>query len=152
MWALVLWKAFILIHQQELMQKMIIPCVVNNGLNASFFSTREIALNGSPLRMLSEQQKCVNFRLRHSETTYSSDWHVAGDPTLLIILKGKIRIALRNGATKEFSAGEVFIAEDYLLPNVIFDNTIHGHRAEVIGKEDLSALHLKLEKRQTNKN
>lgn len=130
---------------------MTIPCVVNNGRDASIFSTREIALHGEPFRMLSEQQKSVNFRLRHSESNYSSDWHVAGDPTLLVILKGTIRIVLRNGDAKEISVGELFIAEDYLLSDVAFDNTVHGHRAEAIGNEDLSALHLKLEKRLIKK-
>ena len=69
---------------------------------------------------------------------------MAGDPTLLVILKGIVRIELRNGDTKDFSAGEMFIAEDYLLPDVVFDNAIHGHRAEVVGEEDISVLHLKL--------
>jgi len=128
------------------MQKITIPCVVNNGQGTSFFSTREIALHGDPLRMLTEQQDCINFRLRHSTADYSSDWHVAGDSTLLVILKGIVAIVLRNGETKEFAAGELFIAEDYLLPEVVFDNAIHGHRAEVVGEEDLAVLHLKLEK------
>ena len=123
---------------------MIIPCVLNNGEGISTFSTKEIALHGDPLRMLSEQQHCINFRLRHSASNYSSDWHVAGDSTLLVILKGTVRIELRNGDTKDFSAGELFIAEDYLLPDVVFDNAIHGHRAEVVGEEDISVLHLKL--------
>ena len=129
------------------MQKTIIPCITNHGRGISSFSTREIALHGEPVRMLTEQQNCVNFRLRHSTSDYASDWHVAGDATLLVILKGTIRIELRNGMTKDFSAGELFIAEDYLLPDIVFDNTIHGHRAEVVGKEDLAVLHLKLEKR-----
>lgn len=129
------------------MQKTIIPCIINDGQGVSSFSTREIALQGEPLRMLTEQQDCVNFRLRHSTADYASDWHVAGDSTLLVILKGIVRIELRNGMTKDFAAGELFIAEDYLLPEVVFDNTIHGHRAEVVGNEDLAVLHLKLEKR-----
>lgn len=128
------------------MQKIKIPCVVNNGKGASTFSVREVALHGDSFRMLSEQQNCINFRLRQSESTYSSDWHVAGDSTLLVILKGIMRIELRNGDTKEFTAGAHFIAEDYLLPDVVFDNTIHGHRAEAVGTEDLSVLHLKLSK------
>ena len=132
------------------MQKMIIPCVLNNGEGSSTFSTKEIALNGEPIRMLSEQQNCINFRLRHSASNYSSDWHVAGDSTLLVILTGTIRIELRNGDTKDFSAGELFIAEDYLLPNVDFDNAIHGHRAEAVGDEDLSVLHLKLKRAPTS--
>jgi len=132
------------------MQKMIIPCVVNNGEGSSTFSTQEIALNGAPLRMLSEQQNCINFRLRHSVANYSSDWHVAGDSTLLVILTGTIRIELRNGTTKDFSAGELFIAEDFLLPDVVFDNAIHGHRAEAVGEEGLSVLHLKLKRAPTS--
>ena len=129
---------------------MIIPCVVNNGKDISTFSTREITLNGEPFRMLSDQQNCINFRLRHSASNYSSDWHVAGDSTLLVILTGTIRIELRNGNTKDFSAGELFIAEDFLLPNVDFDNAIHGHRAEAVGDEDLSVLHLKLKRALTS--
>ena len=132
------------------MQKMIIPCVLNNGKGISTFSTKEIALHGDPIRMLSEQQHCINFRLRHSASNYSSDWHVAGDSTLLVILKGTVRIELRNGDTKDFSAGELFIAEDYLLPDVDFDNAVHGHRAEVVGDEDLSVLHLKLKRAPTS--
>ena len=134
------------------MQKMIIPSVTNDGRGTSLFSTREIALHGEPLRMLSEQQDCVNFRLRHSTANYSSDWHVAGDPTLLVILKGTVAIILRDGTTKTFAAGELFIAEDYLLPEVVFDNAMHGHRAEVVGEEALSVLHLKLARLKTKSN
>ncbi len=129
---------------------MIIPCVLNDGKGISTFSTKEISLHGDSLRMLSEQQSCINFRLRHSESNYSSDWHVAGDSTLLVILKGIVRIELRNGDTKDFSAGELFIAKDFLLPDVVFDNAIHGHRAEVVGDEDISVLHLKLERAPTS--
>ena len=95
--------------------------------------------------MLSEQQSALNFRLRSSSSGYLSDWHVAGDPTLLIILSGVIELELRSGATKQFSAGEMFIAQDYLIAQSEFNDS-HGHRARVVGKDALQALHLKLEK------
>ena len=38
-------------------------------------------MNGSPARFLSEQISAENFRLRNSHAKYSSDFHVAGDPT-----------------------------------------------------------------------
>jgi len=97
--------------------------------------------------MLSEQLPAVNFRLRHSDATYSSQWHVAGDPTLLVILKGSLRIHLRDGQVRDFSPGDMFIAEDHLTDNDAFDNNVHGHRAEVFGETPISVLHLKLEKR-----
>lgn len=124
-----------------------IPCISNDGRGVSFFNIREVELKGANERMLSEQIPALNFRLRQSDGSYSSDWHVAGDPTLLIVLSGTIKIHLRNGDSKKFSSGETFIAEDYLDPAVAFDDSQHGHRAEVMDREGISVLHLKLEKR-----
>lgn len=125
----------------------IIPSVCNDGRGVSVFSTRKIDLSGTNARRLSEQQAACNFRLRKSDKHYAADWHVAGDPTLLIILTGTLRISLRNGEQHDIHAGQLFIAEDYLLPDVEFIQDHHGHRAEVIGERTLSALHLKLAKR-----
>jgi hypothetical protein len=123
-----------------------IVTIVNHGGGPSSFGVREIELNGSSSWMLSEQQSALNFRLRSSESGYRSDWHVAGDPTLLIITSGAIEIELRDGLSKTFKAGDMFIAEDYLLEGVEL-NGAEGHRARVVGGEALSALHLKLSKR-----
>ncbi|MGH1540301.1 MAG: hypothetical protein ACRBHB_07755 [Arenicella sp.] len=124
-----------------------IPSIQNKGQGESIFSTRTVDLQGTQERLLSEQIPALNFRLRQSDANYSSDFHVAGDPTLLIILQGTLRVELRNGESREFSAGEMFIAEDYLSVGVDFNDAVHGHRAEVVGNKALSALHLKLEKR-----
>ena len=124
-----------------------IHCVQNDGHGESVFSTRPIDLAGTNERLLSEQISALNFRLRQSNSSYTSDFHVAGDPTLLIILTGTLRVELRNGEYQDFSKGNLFIAEDFLHAETHFDETRHGHRATVIGDEDLSALHLKLEKR-----
>ena len=119
--------------------------VRNEGQAQSVFSHREVELAGTADRMLSEQLPAVNFRLRESDATYTSGFHVAGDPTLLIVLSGTLRIALRNGESRDFSAGEMFVAEDYLAAGEVFDDAVSGHRAEVISDVPLSALHLKLE-------
>ncbi len=123
-----------------------IPCITSDGRGASFFSTREITLNGDSSWMLSDQQQAINFRLRSSASPYESTWHVAGDPTLLIILSGELEIELRSGKSQIFSAGDMFIAEDYLSDGVEFNSNVSGHRARVLGG-DVQALHLKLEKR-----
>lgn len=127
--------------------KIDIPTICNDGAGVSVFSQRTITLAGSTARQLSKQIAAENFRLRHSNSEYSSDWHVAGDPTLLIILAGTLEIELRNGESKRFSSGEMFIAEDFLTPEVNFDDTRHGHRARVVGNRALSAMHLKLSHR-----
>lgn len=124
-----------------------IPCISNDGRGASQFISRHIELYGEPERMLSEQQAAENFRMRRSHSDYVSDWHVAGDPTLLIVLAGTIRIELRNTQTRDFTTGEMFVAEDYLREGIAQDDQLHGHRAVVIGAQELSVLHLKLEKR-----
>jgi len=120
--------------------------ICNNGDGESYFSSRSIDLDGDDHWRLSKQQSALNFRLRSSSAGYASDWHVAGDPTLLIILSGVIQIELRSGSVRQFKAGEMFVAEDYLEHGSSFKET-HGHRAEVIGDESLNALHLKLAKR-----
>lgn len=124
-----------------------IPSIVNNGQGQSVFSSREVDLNGTDTRMLSDQISAVNFRLRESDTSYSSSWHVAGDATLLVVLAGVMRIELRDGSIQEFASGDMFIAEDYLPEGVPFDEALHGHRAEAIGDQALSVIHIKLEKR-----
>ena len=124
-----------------------ITCVQNDGQGYSYFAYKDIVLTGSQERVLSEQIPALNFRLRESPATYKSDFHVAGDSTLLIILAGTLRVELRNGEYHDFRQGDKFIAEDYLDHKTKFDDTKHGHRAKVIGEQTLSALHLKLEKR-----
>lgn len=125
---------------------MQLPTISNDGQGASFFGTREVELNGGLTRQLSDQIPAVNFRLRRSEG-YSSDYHVAGDPTLLVVLSGTIRIELPTGETRDFTQGDLYVAEDYLNSDVIFDKSIHGHRAEMVGDTPYKALHIKLEKR-----
>ena len=125
---------------------MSLPTISNDGKGASFFGTREVALNGDLTRQLSDQISAVNFRLRRSEN-YSSDYHVAGDPTLLIVLSGTIRIELPSGETREFSQGDLYVAEDYLNSEIPFTEGLHGHRAEMVGTIPYKALHIKLSQR-----
>ncbi len=125
-------------------QTLSVPTVRNDGEGPSFFSQREIQLSGDDWRRLSDRIPAENFRLRTSSPDYHSAFHVAGDPTLLIILSGVVSIELRNGERRDFSAGELFVAEDYLLQNQEFDQMKHGHKAKVISDEPLVALHLKL--------
>ena len=88
----------------------------------------------------------MNFRLRRS-VGYRAEAHVAGDPTLLIVLSGTMRIELPSGETRDFSKGDMYIAEDYLTPEMAFKRGTHGHSARTVGDEPYEALHLKLARR-----
>lgn len=98
--------------------------------------------------LLTPQIPAVNLRLRQSPPGYSSDWHVAGDPTLIVIQQGCLRIGLRNGEYRDFAAGERFIAEDYLPASIEFDSSRHGHQAQVLGNTPFEAVHIKLKQRR----
>ncbi|MEL0659192.1 hypothetical protein V6255_08570 [Psychromonas arctica] len=93
---------------------------------------------------ITDRMDALNFRHRMSEPGYFSSWHVAGDPTLIIVRSGILRIALRNGDYRDFKAGDIFIAQDRLQENEVFDSNIHGHTAELMGDDVLLALHIKL--------
>lgn len=126
---------------------MTVPTITNDGRGPSVFSTLEIELSGEISRQLSGQISAVNFRLRRS-VDYSADFHVAGDPTLLIVLSGTMRITLPSGDSKDFSVGDIYIAEDYLAPDATFEKGVHGHSAKTIGEIPYNALHLKLSRRE----
>ena len=113
----------------------------------SIFTKSNLDLKGHGDLWISEQQQAVNFRYRKSPSNYRSDWHVAGDPTLIIVSHGCLELELQDGSKKQFSAGDRFIAADYLPNDTPFNPAIHGHRAIVIGEEEFAATHIKLAKR-----
>jgi len=125
------------------MNTHLVTALSNNGGAPSFFEEIPFTLDQRGGMWISGQQQALNFRYRKSAVGYTSDWHVAGDPTLIIISQGTLRLYLRDGSQKDFSAGDHFIARDYLTPGSTFSTT-HGHRAEVIGNQELHALHIKL--------
>ncbi len=96
--------------------------------------------------ILTDRIEAQNLRLRESAPGYQTDWHVAGDPTLIIVQRGSLRLTLQSGEYKDFSAGDAFIARDYLPDHIDFDSGIHGHKAEVLGNEAFMAVHIKLGK------
>lgn len=126
------------------MSSLIIPVLCNSISVASYFIEQQYTLEDYNGLLISPRQAALNFRHRVSEPGYFSDWHVAGDPTLIIIRQGILRIGLRDDSFRDFAAGDVFIAQDKLIGDMSFDNRIHGHTARVIGDQSLTALHLKL--------
>jgi hypothetical protein len=126
------------------MPNLIVPILCNSKTNHSYFLDQKYCLDDYNGLFISPRQQALNFRHRVSEPGYYSDWHVAGDPTLIIIRSGILRIGLRDKSYRDFAAGDVFIAQDKLTDNRCFENNIHGHTAQVIGAQQLIALHLKL--------
>lgn len=121
----------------------IITITVDNNF-VSVFSQEiyERSVRGGMI--LTDRINAQNLRLRESASGYTTDWHIAGDPTLIIVQQGTLRITLQNGEFKDFHTGDQFIAKDYLPNNISFDLKIHGHKAEVMGQDIFKAVHIKL--------
>jgi hypothetical protein len=110
----------------------------------SVFNDIEYSIEDYNGLFITDRIEAQNFRHRMSEPGYFSTWHVAGDATLIIVRSGTLRMTLRNGDYRDFSAGDMFVAQDYLQDNETFNNEVHGHTAELIGDEPLFAVHIKL--------
>ncbi len=118
--------------------------IVTTDDGISCFGSKNLDVNERNGMFLTDQIGAKNFRIRESIAGYKTNWHMAGDPTLIVILQGCLRIILQNGEYKDFVAGDMFVAEDNLPMGILFDEKIHGHKAEVMGEEGLRAVHIKL--------
>ena len=135
------------------MNNIIVPvlssAVIHNengseSTGASFFTDEQYSLEDYNGLFITERMDALNFRHRMSKPGYSSSWHVAGDPTLIIIRAGVLRIALRDGEYRDFKTGDQFIAMDRLQSGESFVDSVHGHTAELVGEQTLLAVHIKL--------
>ncbi len=122
-----------------------IPTIEVNDSFISVFSEVEHEKLQMGGMLLTNRIDALNFRLRESDPGYRTAFHLAGDPTLIIIQQGTLRITLQNGNHKDFSSGDMFIAKDVLPNGIPFNPTVHGHRADVLGEQPLKAVHIKLE-------
>ena len=125
-------------------QPFIIPTITTNENRISIFEEIDFSVQQRGGLFLTEQIGSKNFRIRKSDVGYTTDFHLAGDATFIIIQKGNLKIELQNGDFKIFYPGDGFIAKDNLPENIEFDSEIHGHKASVIGNESLQAIHIKL--------
>lgn len=121
-----------------------VPCITIDTTYQSIFSEETYPKTVRGGMLLTDRIDAQNLRLRESNAGYKANWHVAGDPTLIIVQQGILRITLQDQSFRDFKSGDAFIAKDYLPDGIKFDATIHGHCAEVIGNESLKAIHIKL--------
>lgn len=121
-----------------------IPCIDTDDHGVSVFTERLFIQNHRGGMLLTDRIDAQNFRIRTSAPGYATDWHLAGDPTLISIQQGVLRVSLQNGEYRDFSTGDMFIAADNLPVGMTFDPEQHGHKATVIGNETLKAIHIKL--------
>lgn len=126
-------------------QPFIIPIITTNENGITIFSTIDFSVQQRGGMFLTDQIGAKNFRIRSSAIGYKTDFHLAGDATLIIIQKGSLKIELQNGESQIFKTGDCFIAQDNLPNHIEFNNQIHGHKASVIGEESLQAIHIKLD-------
>ncbi len=125
---------------------MEITLLTNDSNGPSYFTEAQLSEDDFNGMVITPRVDALNLRFRRSEPGYLADWHVAGDPTLIVVRQGTLRLGLRDGSTKDFTCGEQFIAQDALDEAIPFGDQ-HGHTAEVIGDIALLAVHIKLAKR-----
>lgn len=121
-----------------------IPTIETNASGISVFGRVDYSQSARGEMLLTDQILTKNLRFRRSAVGYQTDFHLAGEATLILIQQGTLRIQLQNGECLDFGPGQLFIAKDHLAHGVVFDPNIHGHKAEVIGAIDLLATHIKL--------
>lgn len=129
---------------KERSENTVIPMLVTDQQGTSVWTERAWPTEPRVGMVLTDRVGCSSLRLRQSKPGYHADWHVAGDPTLIIVQQGALRIGLRDGSTRDFVAGQAFIAADAIPDGAAFDPDHHGHNAEVVGESPLSAVHIKL--------
>lgn len=118
--------------------------IQSDAMGVSRWSVRDWPATARGGMLLSPRIATGSMRLRSSEAGYATDWHVSGEPVLIVVCRGVLRIELHEGAARDFEAGEAFIANDRVPSGESFDPQVHGHRAMVVGDQPLEAMHIKL--------
>ena len=122
-----------------------LPALVNDEQGRSVWRSCDWPTETRGGMVLSPRIGSTSLRLRTSGPGYAADWHVAGEPVLIIIQQGTLRIGLRDGSGRDFGPGDAFIAADALPDDAAFDPALHGHTAMVVGDQALHAIHIKLD-------
>lgn len=121
-----------------------LPTLINGADGRSIWADRHWPIEARGGMLLSPRIDCTSLRLRQSDPGYTADWHVAGDPTLIVVRSGRLRLHLQDASERDFGPGQAFVAADNVPKGQIFDPALHGHRAEVIGDEPFESIHIKL--------
>ena len=108
------------------MPNLSIPILCNEATIHSYFIERQYCLDDYNGSFISPRQTALNFRHKVSEPGHFSDWHVAGDPTLVLIRSGILGIGLRDDSYHDFCAGDAFIAQDMSPANIFLRTTYMG--------------------------
>ncbi|MFI4859253.1 MAG: hypothetical protein ACIAXF_01090 [Phycisphaerales bacterium JB063] len=121
-----------------------LPTLIADEDGVALFTTAQWPEETRGGLVLSPRIGASSLRLRTSEPGYTADWHVAGEPVLIVVRRGTLRIGLRDGTHRDFSAGDAFVAADSVPEGEAFDPATHGHTAQVVGEQTLEAVHIKL--------
>lgn len=122
-----------------------LPVLTSDAEGHSMWTTTEWPTEQRGGMLLSPRIDCSSLRIRQSKPGYAADWHVAGEPVLIIVQQGTLRISLHDGERRDFAAGQAFIAADTLPEGQAFDPQRHGHCAKVVSETTLRAIHIKLQ-------
>jgi hypothetical protein len=88
-----------------------------------------------PQLYLSEVLPAGGWQLRESPPGYRLGFHCTVTPQWIIVVRGALEIALPDGTSRVFRAGDFLYANDKLPPGATFDPALHGHASRQVGSE-----------------
>ena len=121
-----------------------LPALITDNAGRSVWREIQYPIEHRRGMALSPRIETTSMRLRSSQPGYTAEPHLAGEPVLILIQQGTLRIGLPDGSSRDFTTGQAFIAADTLPAHQAFDPSHHGHTAHVIGDTPLIAIHIKL--------
>ena len=108
------------------------------------FREDELALNETkPQLYLSAILPASGLQLRESPPGYRMDFHCAPVSQWIIVVSGALEIALTDGTSRVFRAGDLLYANDKLPPGATFDPRVHGHSSRQVGDEPVVTVLIK---------
>ena len=78
----------------------------------SHFEDIDMPSMPKPVGRVSEGVSVETFRIRETPGSYDQGWHCAPRKVLVVLLDGVVEIDVSHGVTRQFSAGDILLAED----------------------------------------
>lgn len=79
----------------------------------SHYEDLDVALvESGPLGKMAEPLPVLSMILRENEPGYDYDWHVAPRRQYIVMLEGRVEIAVSDGETRTFGPGQIVLVED----------------------------------------
>ena len=78
----------------------------------SRFEDLEVACSPHPFGFLSSPMEVEEFYLRENVGNSNLGWHLAPQKQYVVLLSGRVEVEVSSGEIRQFSTGDILLAED----------------------------------------